>query len=191
MCRQQSLTLEPRLTAPREARRFLTSACRQWGIDELVPELELLCSELVTNAALHARTRLEVVLTVTQGGVEVGVRDHDPRHPLPRERRADVLADVDTAAVWSRRLPADHDDRDPALHVGPAGSLAAGRGLHIVEAVSDEWGVAERGDGKEVWFRLSAPPSWPYLDDCRCRQDGQAASSSGRPAVHMPGPWDD
>ena len=38
---------------------------------------------------------------------------------------------------------------------------ASGRGLHIVEALSDAWGVrnANRGAGKTVWFTLSLAPS--------------------------------
>jgi len=37
---------------------------------------------------------------------------------------------------------------------------ASGRGLHIVEALSDAWGVrnANRGAGKTVWFTLSLAP---------------------------------
>ena len=30
-----------------------------------------------------------------------------------------------------------------------------GRGIHLVDLISDRWGVEERdGDGKQVWFRL-------------------------------------
>lgn len=29
-----------------------------------------------------------------------------------------------------------------------------GRGLHIVEALADRWGVAEEPEGKTVWFEL-------------------------------------
>jgi len=29
-----------------------------------------------------------------------------------------------------------------------------GRGLHIVEATADRWGVAPSDDGKEIWFEL-------------------------------------
>jgi anti-sigma regulatory factor (Ser/Thr protein kinase) len=29
-----------------------------------------------------------------------------------------------------------------------------GRGLHIVEALSDRWGVSEEPEGKTVWFEL-------------------------------------
>jgi anti-sigma regulatory factor (Ser/Thr protein kinase) len=38
---------------------------------------------------------------------------------------------------------------------------ASGRGLHIVEALADEWGVrnTKRRAGKTVWFRLSLAPS--------------------------------
>jgi anti-sigma regulatory factor (Ser/Thr protein kinase) len=34
-----------------------------------------------------------------------------------------------------------------------------GRGLRIVEAMSDTWGVTPAGSGKAVWFTLSSPVS--------------------------------
>ncbi len=47
------------------------------------------------------------------------------------------------------------DDRHARLEVGPAGAIGAGRGLLLVEALADEWGVQLAADGKSVWFRLS------------------------------------
>jgi len=41
----------------------------------------------------------------------------------------------------------------------PEASEPTGRGLRIVDRLSDAWGVAEFADrdGKDVWFRLSLP----------------------------------
>ena len=33
-------------------------------------------------------------------------------------------------------------------------SAATGRGLHIIEAMSDKWGVSMQDTGKTVWFEL-------------------------------------
>src|SRR5919108_700793 len=39
------------------ARRFLARNCRQWGCEDAVEDAELVVSELVTNALLHAGAR--------------------------------------------------------------------------------------------------------------------------------------
>ncbi|MDQ6838125.1 MAG: ATP-binding protein [Actinomycetota bacterium] len=31
-----------------------------------------------------------------------------------------------------------------------------GRGLHLVDALADDWGVERRDDGKETWFKVWA-----------------------------------
>ena len=33
----------------------------------------------------------------------------------------------------------------------------AGRGLPLMDALSDRWGTAPRGEGKVVWFELDLP----------------------------------
>ena len=104
----------------------------------------------------------------------VGVIDRDPRPPVIRPARLDLLADLD--AVQSVPLtsttgtPADQrpTDRHPTADVGPSGSIAAGRGLLIVDQLGDEWGVAERTDGKEVW--LTVPVRWAHVHECGCDQ---------------------
>ena len=48
-------------------------------------------------------------------------------------------------------------DHDPAC-VGPSSARAGdegGRGLAIVEAVSDDWGCAQERDRKQVWFAVA------------------------------------
>ena len=41
--------------------------------------------------------------------------------------------------------------------LSPRPTDPSGRGLRIVEALSDDWGVEEGPDGKAVWFTLSQP----------------------------------
>ena len=44
----------------------------------------------------------------------------------------------------------------------PASSEPHGRGLHVVSALSEEWGVSTTWDeGKTVWFRISVPSATP------------------------------
>jgi anti-sigma regulatory factor (Ser/Thr protein kinase) len=48
---------------------------------------------------------------------------------------------------------------------------ASGRGLHIVESLSDKWGVrrATSGIGKTVWFTLSLAPTNPTKARASCQ----------------------
>lgn len=39
-----------------------------------------------------------------------------------------------------------------------------GRGLHLVDGLVDEWGIAHRHAGKVVWFRLGRPDTRPVPD---------------------------
>ncbi len=55
-------------------------------------------------------------------------------------------------------FPSNHEDRE------------SGRGLTIINAIADDWGVWDRPDGKTVWVTLTTPGA-------ACR----AASSTSRP----------
>jgi anti-sigma regulatory factor (Ser/Thr protein kinase) len=55
-------------------------------------------------------------------------------------------------------------DGQPALDHPLVGHMAdpyatSGRGLHLVAAISTDWGVTSVDDGKEVWFALDLPAS--------------------------------
>jgi anti-sigma regulatory factor (Ser/Thr protein kinase) len=52
----------------------------------------------------------------------------------------------------------DRGDGTPILQ-SPKFSEPHGRGLRIVAALSDEWGVSATSDGKAVWFRISLQDS--------------------------------
>jgi anti-sigma regulatory factor (Ser/Thr protein kinase) len=47
----------------------------------------------------------------------------------------------------------DHSERLPTLQ-NPDADAPGGRGLLIIEALSDRWGVDVRGSGKAVWFEI-------------------------------------
>lgn len=74
-------------TAPRAARQFLKAVLADADA-ELIAKAELLTSELVTNAVLHASSapRVDVLLDVET--LRVSVYDDDPT--LPRPRKPDV-----------------------------------------------------------------------------------------------------
>jgi anti-sigma regulatory factor (Ser/Thr protein kinase) len=186
MCRRGVLTLEPAPQAAGAARRFVAASCHRWGV-ESIDEISLAVSELVTNAVLHARTSLEVALSIAADTLEVSVRDREPRPPVLRPVRLDLLSDLDAISA-SAALRGDVDERHQGLHVGPSGSIAAGRGLLIVDALADEWGVSERADGKEVWLTL--PVSWAHRSGCQCLH-ATSRTASGLLCEHIPGEWDD
>ncbi|MFI9610783.1 SpoIIE family protein phosphatase [Streptomyces sp. NPDC052023] len=125
--------------APGTARGLLRTAFQEWtalGLpgaerltDRLAHDAMVVLSELVTNAVVHAGTDVELIcrLEPDTGAVVVEVCDHHPSRP-PR----------DAEAV-------------------PAGETPEyGRGLRLVAALSETWGVTYRRGAKSVWARMSA-----------------------------------
>ncbi|WP_078917139.1 ATP-binding protein [Streptomyces sp. NRRL S-813] len=80
----------PRPESIPAARQFVRSSLAGTPSD-VVDEAELLVSELVTNAVLHAHTEVEVRAWARAGRVHVRVRDQEPHlAPAPRERGLDA-----------------------------------------------------------------------------------------------------
>lgn len=113
------------LRAVAEARGLLREHLSRWGMAVLSDTAELLVSELVTNALVH-----------TDRGAFLTAR---PTLLPSRRLRVEVY---DFAAHHPRTRAAD----DQASN---------GRGLLIVRALSDAWGVSRQRIGKTVWFELS------------------------------------
>lgn len=109
-----------------KARRFVSGALRSWRMPEVADgALELLTSELTTNAVRHARSAFTVVVRYDGERVRVEVYDSSPEVPRPR-------------------TPSDED--------------TGGRGLILVEALAEAWGMAPTLEGKQVWFEVLVPP---------------------------------
>jgi hypothetical protein len=193
VCRQASAVLPAAPSTPRQARRFVGDLCRRWDLEPLRDDLQLVLSELVTNSMLHARTAVTVTMCVTGRTVELDVRDGDSRVPVVRPFRTDLIGDVDSLV---QRAPSsnDADPRHPDLTVGESGSIAAGRGMQLVEGLADRWGVApspDPGPGKQVWALIRLPDNWPYEASCGCQGEDAMPVASGQPVRHTAGPWDD
>ena len=75
------LHLEPLPRVVQTARTFVRDRLPAGLSDETVETVLLLTSELVTNAVLHARTVIEVGITVTTNKVLVTVHDEDLGRP--------------------------------------------------------------------------------------------------------------
>lgn len=65
---------------------------------------------------------------------------------------------VVTATVVPEQLRVEVRDFVPGLdvpHALPADDRTNGRGLVLVQALADSWGVEDQGVGKVVWFELN------------------------------------
>jgi hypothetical protein len=51
----------------------------------------------------------------------------------------------------------DESDQWPKRRT-PGEQASSGRGLLLVEALADDWGVEPRGSGKRLWFELGGHP---------------------------------
>ncbi|HEX6681707.1 MAG TPA: ATP-binding protein [Candidatus Limnocylindrales bacterium] len=58
-----------------DAREFVAKVCQGWGIRRPVRLAQILISELVSNAVMHARSGLDVTVRRFGGGIELSVRD--------------------------------------------------------------------------------------------------------------------
>lgn len=97
-----SITLPPERTSPRAARALFRLALDQWHIAD-VDSADLLLSELVTNAVVHARTPLSLRVAAREGWARVEVQDGSPEapasfHATPRSEHGRGLLLLDRLA---------------------------------------------------------------------------------------------
>ena len=78
------LALDPVPASAARARGFVGDLLARWSCDELVDAGRLLASELVTNAVLHARTGMTLVVRRMRNGVRIEVHDGSPLAPVVR-----------------------------------------------------------------------------------------------------------
>lgn len=98
------ITLPPAPTSPRAARALLRMATEQWDVGE-VDSVDLLLTEVVTNAVVHAHTAFTVAFTAREGWTRVEVRDCSP-DPL-RRRRPTSRSEHGRGLLLLDRLAAD------------------------------------------------------------------------------------
>ena len=150
--------------APAEARRRVRDAIRSWQVPVDLDAALLLTSELVTNAIRHE---------AGQGAQPVMLTIASSRGRL----RVDVH---DT----SRSLP--------AVAEVPA-DAETGRGLLLVETLSDEWGFYRTPAGKAVYFTLAFEPDKAdnagQADKADPPDETPAAGGRGPQRVYARGRW--
>jgi anti-sigma regulatory factor (Ser/Thr protein kinase) len=117
--------LPPRTTAPKLARATISTAIGSVP-PEVAEEIELLTSEVVTNAIRHARVDPlgEVILRVDASYDHVRVEVLNPGPSF-----------------------------DPPVPSLP-GVSGTGLGLFLVDALADAWGVDREGPRTKVWFEV-------------------------------------
>ncbi|MER5176928.1 ATP-binding protein [Streptomyces sp. NPDC002896] len=106
-------------------RRIMRTHLGLWGLHETVDAAQLCVSELVSNVIAHVGVGTPITLAVSMSGTYLRIEVHDP----------------DTRAL-------------PTLLAAPTDS-ESGRGMALVEAVCDRWGVQLRADRKVVWCELA------------------------------------
>jgi CheY-like chemotaxis protein/anti-sigma regulatory factor (Ser/Thr protein kinase) len=67
--------LGPDLADVARARRFLAERCAAWGIEAVMDDAELVATELVTNALVHASVRCELRARLAAGVLHIEVED--------------------------------------------------------------------------------------------------------------------
>ncbi|MEV0911391.1 SpoIIE family protein phosphatase [Streptomyces hokutonensis] len=110
-----------------EARHMIRAAVRAWGGRDRADEVELVADELITNALMHTEGSAIVTLRVLNGP----------------DRRLRVEVE-DSSSALPRRREAGEDG-------------VSGRGLLLVDLLTDVWGVEARGSGKCVWCEFVVP----------------------------------
>lgn len=123
--RTAAFRLDPVPESAGRARRAVRVLLADWGLQRLVEDVDLVVSELVTNALLHsgegAAAAEDVVrfeLDLRPGRLTARVVDSSPLPPHPEEA-------TETAE--------------------------SGRGLILVEALASDWDWEDLPDGKAVW----------------------------------------
>ncbi|WP_406477356.1 ATP-binding protein [Streptomyces sp. NBC_01615] len=106
-------------------RRVLRLHLGLWGLHETIDSAQLCVSELVSNVIAHVGLGTPTTLAVSMSGTHLRIEVHDPD---------------------ARALPT-------LLEAGA--DSEGGRGMAIVDAICDRWGVQLHADRKVTWCELA------------------------------------
>jgi anti-sigma regulatory factor (Ser/Thr protein kinase) len=116
------------------AREFAVATMHRWGVAERCGDVAIVVSELLTNALRHALPGPSQARSPR--AIRLGLMQPGPCVLC-------VVADP---------------SRTPPVPRQPGSFAENGRGLHVVGAVSDNWGYALGDLGKVVWAMFSTAP---------------------------------
>jgi hypothetical protein len=154
------------------ARDFCLSTMRRWGVTDRQDDVAVVVSELLTNALRHA---------VPQAGPRPATPHGSPDGPAggPGRSRWPVRLGLIQPGQFVLCAVADPSPRPPQPKE-PDYLAESGRGLHVIDALSDRWGSTAPTDaGKVVWALFSVrldrqPPDWGWF---AARRPGQVRSA--------------
>ncbi|HET6355109.1 ATP-binding protein [Streptomyces sp.] len=119
---------------PREVaglRRVLRLHLTLWGLPELVEAAQICVTELTSNVIKHVGVGTPATLAVSMSGTRLRIELRDPD---------------------ARALP---------TLLSAECEAESGRGMTLVDAVTDQWGVILRADSKVVWCELATNLTGP------------------------------
>lgn len=111
---------------PQVAREFVRAALDDRGLEDVLPQVDLLVSELATYAVVGGEFEHAWLETSLRGD----------------ELRVAVVDPVSLLSAVVAGLPLSHTLR------------AGGIGLLLVDNTAKRWGIAPAGDGTAVWMEL-------------------------------------
>lgn len=112
-------------------RRVLRVHLALWGLPELTDAAQLCVSELASNVVKHVGRGTPTTLSISMSGTHLRIEVRDPA----------------TKAL-------------PTL-VSATGDAEAGRGMALVDALADRWGVQLLDDHKVTWCEIATGLSTP------------------------------
>jgi anti-sigma regulatory factor (Ser/Thr protein kinase) len=112
------------------ARHFAHALLAEWRLPALADDVDLVISELITNALLHARADRRV------------------------SPRAIIRLDLEYTGNNSLFCRVADGSALPPAPEQAVDTAESGRGLLLVEALSADWGWSHEAHGKVVWARF-------------------------------------
>ncbi|ANJ07281.1 hypothetical protein GCM10010220_26850 [Streptomyces parvulus] len=122
-------------TLPREpgsaavARRLVRTALAAWGLEDYIDDAMVVITELVSNAVDHGR--LASIRVVVSRPTE----------------------------TWVRLGVIDRSKAIPLMRTDANGDQPRGRGLILVDSLTERWGTDLYQWGKQVWGELKCEPA--------------------------------
>ncbi|MEO3849205.1 ATP-binding SpoIIE family protein phosphatase [Streptomyces sp. B8F3] len=163
-----ALTLAAGMPAAAAARRFVRELLAGRAGPE-ADDAELLTSELVTNAVVHAGTDVRVRCRLVAEDATAAGLARDGAVGGGQDAEPTLLVEV-TDGHAARVMPL------------PAPEESYGYGLQLVAALADAWGVEHRRSEKTVWFRMG--PLREVADESAGDGPAAAAPDRGTGAAH-------
>lgn len=144
-----------------QARHRMREQLRSHGVsDSVVDDAVLILSELLSNACRHGRPL----------GRHTDVGDGDVRAAWRVDRTGGLTVEVTDGGGPTRPVPAT-----------PSVTARGGRGLNIISALAEEWGVRDDSSGEvTVWVLVNEGHGRPGEQPAP-RGNGRAAGVAGLP----------